>query len=186
MRQDQNGELLGPMIKEGRPILGMPSFASLPGSELADIVAFLHARATAARGHGVPESAMLVGNTEAGQAFFYGGGKCSSCHSVTGDLAGIGARLTPMVITTSFLTPPEKPLTVRVTLPTGETIAGRLQYLDEFNVSLYDSANEYHTWSRDKLGAVTVMDPLAAHKKMMPKYTDEQIHNLLAYLFTLK
>ena len=186
VRQDLNGEVLGPMIKAGRPTLGMPSFASLPATQLADIIAFLHTRAKEARGRTIPETAMLVGDAKAGKMFFNGEGKCSSCHSTTGDLAGIGAKLTPMVITTSFLTPPAKPLGVKVTLPSGETIAGRLEYLDEFNVSLYDSENAYHTWSRDKVKAITIVDPLAAHKEMLPKYTDGQIHNLLAYLVTLK
>jgi cytochrome c oxidase cbb3-type subunit 3 len=186
VRQDLNGEVLGPMILAGRPALGMPSFASLSKQQLADIVAFLHQRASEARGHIVPESAMLVGDAKAGQEYFNGVGKCGSCHSPSGDLAGIGGKLTPMVLTTSFLTPPAKPLSVKVTLPSGEAVSGKLEYIDEFTVALTDSSENYHSWSRVITQSVSVTDPLAAHKELLAQYTDADIHNLLAYLVTLK
>lgn len=186
VRQDLKGEVLGPMIKAGRPALGMPAFASLPPQQISDIIAFLHKRARETRGHAVPESAILVGNAEAGKAYFDGPGQCKTCHSSTGDLAGIGAKLDLMALTTSFLTPPAKPIEVKVTLPSGEMTSGTLDYIDEFTVSLFDSSRTYHSWSRDRLQSVTMIDPLAEHKALLAKYTDDDIHNLLAYLVTLK
>ena len=184
--QDKNGDVLIPFIKGGRPTLGMPSFASLPPQQLSDIVAFLHARLFETRSKRLPETTLLVGNAKAGEAYFNGAGKCNTCHSPTGDLAGIGAKDQPLALTTSFLTPPAKPLQVKVALPSGETVSGQLEYLDEFTVSLIDSSGTYHSWPRDHVKSVDVVDPLAAHKQLLPMYTDKDIHDLLAYLVTLK
>jgi cytochrome c oxidase cbb3-type subunit III len=129
---------------------------------------------------------LLVGDPKAGLAYFNGAGKCSTCHSPTGDLAHIGSKQQPLALTTSFLTPPAKPSEVTVVLPSGQSFKGKLEYLDEFTVSLVDSAGLYRTWPRDRTKSVEVADPLAAHKAMLPVYTDKDIHDLLAYLVTLK
>jgi cytochrome c oxidase cbb3-type subunit III len=129
---------------------------------------------------------LLVGDPKAGLAYFNGAGKCSTCHSATGDLAHIGSKDQPLALTTSFLTPPAKPSQVTVVLPSGQTVQGKLEYLDEFTVSLVDPAGAYHTWPRDRTKSVAVVDPLAAHKALLMMYTDKDIHDLLAYLVTLK
>jgi cytochrome c oxidase cbb3-type subunit 3 len=184
--QDHNGDTLGPFLKQGRPTLGMPAFPTLPAEQVQDISAFLHSRIQQVRGTRLPETALLVGDPKAGLAYFNGSGKCSTCHSPTGDLAHIGAREQPLALTTSFLTPPAKPAQVSVVLPSGQTVQGKLEYLDEFTVSLVDTAGVYHTWPRDRTKSVDVVDPLAAHKALLPIYTDKDIHDLLAYLVTLK
>jgi cytochrome c oxidase cbb3-type subunit 3 len=184
--QDHNGDGLGPFLKEGRPTLGMPAFPTLPPEQVQDIAAFLHARIQEIRGTRLPEAAMLVGDPKAGLAYFNGAGKCSTCHSATGDLAHIGSKQQPLALTTAFLTPPAKPSEVTVVLPSGQSFKGKLDYLDEFTVSLVDSAGLYRTWPRDRTKSVEVADPLAAHKAMLPVYTDKDIHDLLAYLVTLK
>jgi cytochrome c oxidase cbb3-type subunit 3 len=184
--QDHGGDTLGPFLKQGRPTLGMPAFPSLQPEQVADIAAFLHARIQAVRGTRLPETALLVGDAKAGLAYFNGAGKCSTCHSPTGDLAHIGAKDQPLALTTAFLTPPAKPLHVTVVLQSGESVSGKLDYLDEFAVSLTDTAGAYHTWPCDRTRSVEVVDPLSAHKAMLPIYTDTDIHNLLAYLVTLK
>jgi mono/diheme cytochrome c family protein len=184
--QDHNGDTLGPFLKQGRPTLGMPAFPSLEPQQVQDISAFLHSRIQQIRGKRLPETALLVGDAKAGQAYFNGAGKCGSCHSPTGDLAHIGSKDQPLALTTSFLTPPAKPSQVKVVLPSGETLQGKLEYLDEFTVSMVDSAGVYHTWPRERTKSVEVNDPLAAHRAMLPMYTDKDIHDLLAYLVTLK
>jgi cytochrome c oxidase cbb3-type subunit III len=184
--QDHGGDTLGPFLKQGRPTLGMPAFPSLEPQQVQDIAAFLHARIQQVRGTRLPETALLVGDPKAGLAYFDGAGKCSTCHSPTGDLAHIGSKEQPLALTTSFLTPPAKPSEVIVVLPSGQTVKGKLEYLDEFTVSLVDTAGVYHTWPRDRTKSVEVIDPLAAHKAMLPVYTDKDIHDLLAYLVTLK
>ncbi len=134
----------------------------------------------------MPETALLVGDPKAGLAYFNGAGKCSTCHSATRDLAHIGSKNQPLALTTSFLTPPAIPFQVTVVLPSGETIKGQLDYLDEFTVALVDSAGVHHSWPRQHTKSVDVADPLAAHKHLLPIYTDKDIHDLLAYLVTLK
>jgi cytochrome c oxidase cbb3-type subunit III len=183
---DHNGDALGPFLKQGRPTLGMPAFPSLQPEQVQDISAFLHQRIQQVRGTRMPETALLVGDAKAGQAFFNGAGKCASCHSPAGDLAHIGSKDQPLALTTSFLTPPAKPSEVAVVLPSGETVKGKLEYLDEFTVSLSDASGNYHTWPRDYVKSVVVTDPLAAHKALLRVYTDKEIHDLLAYLVTLK
>jgi cytochrome c oxidase cbb3-type subunit 3 len=184
--QDHNGDTLGPFLKQGRPTLGMPAFPSLSPEQVGDISAFLHSRIQEVRGTRLPETALLVGDAKAGQAYFNGAGKCSGCHSPAGDLAHIGSKDQPLALTTAFLTPPAKPLQVKVVLPSGQSVSGKLEYLDEFTVSLVDDSGDYHTWPREHTKSVDVIDPLAAHKAMLPIYTDKDIHDLLAYLVTLK
>jgi mono/diheme cytochrome c family protein len=184
--QDHGGDTLGPFLKQGRPTLGMPAFPTLEPQQVQDISAFLHARIQQVRGTRLPETALLVGDPKAGLAYFNGAGKCSTCHSASCDLAHIGSKEQPLALTTSFLTPPAKPSEVTVVLPSGQSVKGKLEYLDEFTVSLVDTAGVYHTWPRDRTKSVEVVDPLAAHKAMLPVYTDKDIHDLLAYLVTLK
>jgi mono/diheme cytochrome c family protein len=187
VNQDQKGEVLGPVIKQGRPAAGMPAFASLGPQEISDIVAYLHLRNSEGRSGGLPETALLVGDAKAGEAYFNGAGKCSSCHSTSGDLKGIGSKYTPLPLTIAFLTPTtKKPIEVKVTLPSGRAVSGKLKYIDEFVVSLDDSSGEYHSWSRETVKSVDVMDPLAPHRAMLIKYTDPDIRNMLAYLVTIK
>jgi cytochrome c oxidase cbb3-type subunit III len=184
--QDQNGEVLEPVIKAGRPSQGMPAFPALTHEQIIDIASFLHARAREIRGPRVPEEKMLVGDAKAGEAYFNGAGNCSKCHSSTGDLKGVGSKYSPFVLTTTFLTPRPRPVQVKAVLPSGETLAGVLTYADEFVVSFKDASGEYQSFSRSALKSVSIEDPLATHKKQLAMYTDDDIHNLLAYLVTLK
>jgi cytochrome c oxidase cbb3-type subunit III len=184
--QDHNGDALGPFLKQGRPTLGMPAFPTLSPDQVSDIAAFLHSRIQEVRGKRLPETALLVGDAKAGLAYFNGAGKCSTCHSPTGDLAHIGSKDQPLALTTAFLTPPAKPVHVNVVLPSGQTVSGKLEYLDEFTVALTDDSGAYHTWPRDHAKSIEVVDPLAAHKAMLRTYSDKDIHDLLAYLVTLK
>jgi cytochrome c oxidase cbb3-type subunit 3 len=183
---DVNGDQLGPMIKAGRPGLGMPSFASLAPQDLAAIIAFLHSRASEARGRKMPDVSQLLGDEKAGLTFFNTTGGCAQCHSPTGDLKTIGTKYAPLALTFAFLTPPSQPIDVKLTLSSGQTYSGKLKYEDEFIVSMVESGGEYHTWLREQLRSVNLIDPLAAHKELLTKYTDADIHNLLAYLVTLK
>jgi hypothetical protein len=74
---------------------------------------------------------------------------------------------------------------VAVTLKSGQVFSGPLQHLDEFTISMYDASGDYHTWPRDAV-KVDVHDPLAAHVALLRVYTDTDMHNMLAYLETLK
>jgi cytochrome c oxidase cbb3-type subunit III len=184
--QDQNGEVFEPIIKAGRPLQGMPAFPSLSHEQVVDIASFLHARAREIRGPRVPEEKLLVGDARAGEVYFNGAGNCSTCHSSTGDLKGVGSKYSPLVLVTTFLTPRPQPIQVKAVLPSGATLTGVLKYADEFVVSFTDSSGEYQSFSRSALKSVSIKDPLAIHKKQLAMYSDDDIHNLLAYLVTLK
>lgn len=141
---------------------------------------------------------MLTGNAKAGEAYFAGEGGCNKCHSVSGDLAGIGKRYSPAALQQKFLFPnsgfrrrgpqtaaaPVK-TQVTVTSPDGQ-LQGALVRLDDFNVTLRDKAGQYHTVERTAKVKVDLMDPFAAHIALLDKYADIDIHNLLAYLVTIQ
>jgi len=197
---DDNGERIGPVILNGRADKGMPKFA-FSQAQISDIATFLHNGIRAASLHGVyPIIDIVTGDPKAGQAYFNGAGKCNECHSVAGDLKGIGLRYDPVTLQDKFLMPRttgtaglepaargDAQITVRVSLPSGQSFEGKLQHLDDFNVALIDSSGEYHSFARKgETPRVEIHDPLQVHLDMLRKYTDADMHNLTAYLVTLK
>jgi cytochrome c oxidase cbb3-type subunit III len=137
---------------------------------------------------------VLTGNAAAGKVYFEGEGKCGACHSPGRDLAGIAKRYDPLTLQQRLLfprsggrgTPPVLLTQVTVTPPSGPPVSGNLDRIDDFSVSLRDSAGEYHSWSRTATLRVELSDPYAAHNELLDQYTDADIHNLVAYLETLK
>jgi cytochrome c oxidase cbb3-type subunit 3 len=190
LSHDVSGELLKPVIKEGRPEKGMPAFPNLTDSQISDMVAFLHAQALAAL-HSAhvprdyPVEKLLTGNAEAGKAFFNGAGGCYGCHSPTGDLAGVAKKHSPLDLQSRFLYPAGTKSTVTVTLRSGKQVSGTLLHKDEFNVAMRDSSGWYRSWPLDQVKA-EVHDPLEAHRQLLYKYKDADVHNLFAYLESLK
>jgi len=189
VNHDVNGDLIAPVIRNGRPDKGMPAFP-LSAAAVSDIVAFLHARVdeslhSAHVSNDYPAARLLTGSVQAGRAFFDGAGGCRACHSPAGDLAGVAAKFTPLDLEVRFLYPRGAPRTAAVTTPGGQTFEGRVVHLDEFTVAIRDSGGWYHSWPRSQV-RVTVHDPLAGHRELLAKYTDADIHDLFAYLETLK
>ena len=192
---DEKGELIGPVLREGRPDKGMPAFSMLTKDQVSDLAQFLHMRVELAANRGlyVVED-IVTGDARAGEAYFNGAGGCSTCHSPTGDLAHIATRLQPAELQSAFLWPGSptgergrgaRGSQVTVTLGTGQSIAGTLKRIDDFDVSMYDSGGMYHSWPREAV-KVEFKTNLSAHKALLDRYTDADIHNLLAYLVTLK
>ncbi|HLK62570.1 MAG TPA: cytochrome c [Bryobacteraceae bacterium] len=202
---DEKGILIAPVIRDGRPDQGMPKM-NLSEPQIADIVAWLHVQ-TYAAGHRTTYEFLnvLTGDAKKGEAYFNSTGKCNSCHSVTGDLKGIGSRYDAFPLQSRWLQPrggrggaprggragatpsTRSAIMVTVTLPSGQVVSGALDRIDDFNVSLRDAAGDYHSFNRE--GAtpkVEVKDPLQAHTDLLHKYTDADIHNVTAYLVTLK
>ncbi len=189
---DENGNQLGPFVRAGRPDQGMPSFSNLDATQLADIVAFLHYRVLAAGhtrrlGADYPIAKILTGNAVEGKAFFNEPGNCRSCHSVTGDLAGVAGRYRPVDLQQQMVYPSEKKRlpTAVVTLADGTRYEGTVQMEDAFDIGLTCSDGWYRSWPKDRV-KIELKDPLEAHRKLMTEYTDADIHNLLAYLETLR
>ncbi len=103
---DNQGELIGQTVHEGRPTKGMPAFPSLTSEQLRDIAEYLHLQVELAANRGTYKALNVVtGNAKAGEAYFNGAGKCNTCHSVTGDLAHIGAKMNPPDLQQTFLYP---------------------------------------------------------------------------------
>jgi mono/diheme cytochrome c family protein len=194
---DEKGELIGPVISQGRPDKGMPAFASFTKDQLYDIGQFLHMQVELVANRGLYKRLNVVtGDAKAGEQYFNGAGGCKNCHSPTGDLAKIGARYPPEQLQTRFIWPGGgggggrggrggSAQKVTVTLPSGETIAGTVRRLDDFDISIYDSQGNYRSWPRDAV-KVQLEDNMGGHRALLEKYTDRDMHNLTAYLVTLK
>lgn len=182
--KDVGGDQIGIVVRNGRPGKGMPSF-NFSNEQITALAAFIHYQKAHAGGRrGVLPSDLRTGNAAAGKQYFYGAGHCSSCHSPTGDLAGVASKYEPLKLLERMLYPEDSTARVTVTLPSGKTISGELAYLDEFTVGLRDSSGQYHSWSTTAV-KYKVDDPAQAHAKLLAKYTDADMHNLLAYLLTL-
>jgi mono/diheme cytochrome c family protein len=198
---DEKGDKIGPMIRAGRPERGMPAFGTMTNEQVADLAEFLHAGTNGISNRfGYEIKGLMTGDAKQGEAFFSGEGKCAGCHSAAGDLAHVASKYEAVELQRRLLYPapnimdmymgkavkPAAPTKVKVTLPSGETVAGTLVHADEFNVEVQDSAGWHRSFDKDKISKVEMDDPRAAHEAMLPKYTDRQIHNMLAYLETLK
>jgi len=190
VNHDEGGNLITPVIRNGRPDKGMPSFPSLTDSEVADIIAFLHDSAEQALHSGhvssdYPAAKLLTGNAAAGKAYFNGPGGCTKCHSVTGDLAGISKKYSPIDLQQHMVYPGRSSSpTATVTAADGKQFEGEVKRNDEFTIAIICTDGWYRSWPRDQV-KVEVHDPLAAHRELMEKYTDTDIHNLFAYLESL-
>jgi cytochrome c oxidase cbb3-type subunit 3 len=187
---DVGGDKIGDVVLHGRPDKGMPAFSSLSPEQITELAAFIHQQQTKAMSQsgkrkGVDVSDLQTGNVEAGKAYFNGAGGCSNCHSPTGDLAGIASRYEGLQLEERMLYPKDVKSKAAVTLPSGETVSGTLEYLDEFTVGLRDASGTYRSWRVSDV-KVKVDAPVEAHVAQFPKYTDADIHNLMAYIQTLK
>jgi cytochrome c oxidase cbb3-type subunit 3 len=193
--QDSHGDKAGPMIRAGRPNAGMPAFNSFSENELNSIVAFIHSQMEkfAKLGGGrrsVDPSDLATGDAAAGLRYFVGDGNCSSCHnSSTGDLAGIGKRLQGLNLLRRMLYPtgnsPAAQQRATFTLPSGQTVVAPVAAEDEFAVTILNPLGARQTFQRSAV-KVKVDDPLSAHFDRLGKYTDTDMHNVYAYLETLK
>jgi mono/diheme cytochrome c family protein len=186
---DTDGSKISAVVTEGRIEKKMPAF-QFSSQELLTLVAFLRARVAAAaamkgRRRGVDVSDLQTGDADSGKKYFDGAGGCAKCHSPTGDLAGIARRFEGLQLEMRMLYPNDAKSSVMVTLPSGQTITGTLAYLDEFTVGLRDKDGVYHSWAVQRV-KYTVDSPVQAHVEQLAKYTDDDIHNLMAYLQTLR
>lgn len=196
---DDKGNLIRPVIRNGVQGTAMPAFANLTDAEVSDIVAWLHVETFAVSNRGSYRIANIItGDRKAGEAYFNGEGGCNKCHSPSGDLAGIGKKYDPQTLQSRFLMPRPragrgastasgKPVQVKVTLPNGQSFFGELMSIDDFNVSLRDNSGDLHTFTRTgDEPKVEIHDPYQTHEELLRKYTDADMHNLTAYLVTLK
>ena len=193
------GKEIAPIIHNGRPEKGMPAFAQLSNDQVHDIAQFLLGRTQAAANRmEYTIQNIVTGDAHTGEAYFQA--HCAECHSPAGDLAHIAGRFDPVALEGRFLYPANNPYGmgpppdpralkhVTVTLPSGAKYSGVVAHLDDFSVALKDEAGVYRSWVFDDVPGirVEVHDPLEQHLKLLRQYTDTDMHNILAYLETLK
>jgi cytochrome c oxidase cbb3-type subunit III len=212
---DQHGELILPVVHNGRQTPGlppMPPFPQIPDDDVKAIAEYIHSVAATMRGQGNPPPGsepvvlnILVGDANAGKAYFEA--KCASCHSPTGDLQGIGMRYAdPVQLQNSWVAggggrggrgrggaagtagaARGREMTVIVTQPSGQKVQGRLDRLDDFLVVLTPADGVQRSFRRQgNVPRVEINDPLEGHRKLLPVYTDKDMHDVTAYLVTLK
>jgi len=186
---DVSGDKIGTLVRAGRTDKGMPAF-NISDADLTGLAAFLHTQKIIAESQkggrrGVDTSDLQTGNAEAGKAYFNGAGTCSTCHSATGDLAGIGTKYEALRLEERMLFPHGAHAKVTVKLRSGESITGTLAYRDEFTIGMKDSEGHYRSWPT-RLVEFSIEDPAAKHAELLSTYSDDDIHNLMAYLQTLK
>jgi cytochrome c oxidase cbb3-type subunit III len=210
---DRYGSTVGPYLRKEHPSIPVQKKPPVPpaltpglnDSEILMLAHFLRDRVNDTL-RGAPmfkPGNVLTGDTRAGAAYFNGEGGCATCHSPTGDLAGIGTRMEPVAIQQRFLFPMAgagrgrsnapgrgpgsgSVTIVTVTTETGETVSGELIAMDDFNVSLRDASGMTRTIRRTPRTRVLKNDPFAAHIDLLSRITDQNIHDVVAYLASLK
>jgi len=197
---DQNGELILPIIQGSRQNQGMPAVDMKREDGLA-VAAYVRSIVATIGTQGMPPSvgqeapSILVGDARAGQAYF--DAKCGGCHSSAGDLKGIATRIPdPKTLQNRWVAggggrrgagAAAHPVTVTITQPSGETIEGRLVRIDDFLVTIALADATVHTFRREgEIPKVEIHDPMKAHRDLLPVYTDQAMHDVTAYLVTLK
>ncbi|MDX1562978.1 MAG: c-type cytochrome, partial [Gammaproteobacteria bacterium] len=191
---DIDGRAIAEVIRQGRVDLGMPAFAAMPDDDVDAIVAFIYDRqAYAATVEGgrrsVDVTDLATGDAAAGRRFF--DRQCSQCHSATGDLGGIANRIDGLRLLQRMLYPRPGPDSVRgqtivsVTTAAGESLSGPLAYEDDFVVALTDADGRYRSFTKRQID-YTIDNPLEGHLELLDRYTDEAMHDVLAYLHTLR
>ena len=188
VRHDTAGDELGKVVHEGRMDKGMPAFQNMTPAQISDIAAFLHAkilvasRGSALSGASIHASSLMGGNAAAGRKFF--AATCASCHSATGDLAGVAKKHDPAELQTVMLMPKPGPDTGSVNA-NGNTYTGTFVHRDEFTVTLRTADGTTHTWMTNR-ASIQEDDPLKGHRDLLPTYTDKDMHDVFAYLETLR
>ena len=186
---DVKGDLIGEVVHNGRPDKGMPALP-LTDAQIADIAAYLHWRiaeglSSSEVPNGYPAEKLLTGNVQDGKAFFNGPGGCTNCHSATGDLTNVSGKYSAIDLEAQMLYPEGNFKSAKITLASGEVVEGKLNHLDEFSVTVTDANGWFRAFSRKDV-KVEVTDKLAAHRAMLDKLTQKQMHDLFAYVHTLE
>jgi mono/diheme cytochrome c family protein len=208
------GSVLGPYLRKGHPTQSGTPSASLSDDDAVALAHFLRQRVNdTMRGSPVfVPGDVLTGNAAAGEAFFNGAGGCAGCHNATrGSLAGIRSRVPSTVALQQRMlfpmaggrggrgrggrgaAPPEGPpapnpnaVRATITRPSGPAISGVLVDQDSFYVTVRDEAGLVHVVRRTPGMQVATTNPFQAHIDLLDRLTDENIHDLVAHLETLK
>jgi cytochrome c oxidase cbb3-type subunit 3 len=213
---DKDGELIDPVIRNGRPERGMPPQAALSDEDIKAVVEYIHSLTAASPGQGMPPRTeapppdIVVGDAAAGRAYFTA--QCSACHSAEGDLQGIATRIdSPKTLQNVWVSggtagfrrgrggrgggrgdevgdeADRSAVTATVTLPSGERVQGRLAFIDDYAIKLFVQGGSVRSIARNgDVPRIEIVDPLARHKELLSILTDRDMRNVTAYLVTLK
>jgi cytochrome c oxidase cbb3-type subunit 3 len=194
---DVEGEVIGELVRNG--LNRMPANTSLDADAVRAIAGYIHSVLATAEGQGAPPRVeydldIVVGNARRGERYF--NRECAMCHSATEDLAGIATLIDdPVNLQNSWVAGrrqgrgggPAPAMTVTVTQSDGSSVSGELVRYDDFFVSLRTADGGYRGFSRVDTGVtVALEDPLAGHKAFWPEIEDDDMHDVTAYLETLK
>ena len=212
---DKDGELIGPVILSGRPnptppAPVMPAFP-MPPDDVKAVSEYIHSVLAQGGRQGRPPvddtvapERVLVGDAAAGEKYFQS--TCAGCHSIAGDLKGIGSRAPdPRELQNMWVSGgsggrgggggggrgrggTSARATVKVTPASGGTVEGRLSRIDDFLVSVILADGTRRTFPRHSATdpKVEITDPAEAHRKMVMGLADKDMHNVTAYLWTIK
>jgi cytochrome c oxidase cbb3-type subunit 3 len=207
---DKAGEQILPIVRGARADKGMPPI-DMSEDDVTAVAEYIHSKLALSPRQGMPPPEeepvvldILVGNAAAGEKYF--AAKCATCHSTTGDLQGIAARVTdPKTLQNLWVSggaaagrggrgrgaapgaPNPRAVIATVTLPRGEKAEGRLLRLDDFHVAILEADGTIRSFTRrDGVPRVDLKDPLEGHRALLAELTDADMHNVTAYLATLK
>jgi cytochrome c oxidase cbb3-type subunit 3 len=203
---DKEGENIVPVIEKGRG--NMPPI-QMPPADAQAVAAYVRSQMALIGRQGMPPGvgkeppSILVGDAKAGQQYF--DAKCAKCHSATGDLQGVASRIAdPRALQNAWVAggaggrrggrggapaaaSERRIVTAVVTPPGGPAVEGQLVRIDDFLVSLKLSDGSIRSFTRDgDVPKVEVRDPMKPHRDLLLEYTDKNIHDVTAYLVTLK
>ena len=180
------GTVIGPILLAGRMEKGMPKFSMTP-DQIQDLAAFLLSRQNAAADRSTYHVEFaLSGNAARGKQFF--ASHCAACHATADTFRNLVQTKEPAQVQDLFLMPTEIKRQATVTVASGQSFSGELVQLDDFVVTIRDKSGLARSWTLGEARRVKVevTDPLRGHRDLLPKYSDQDIHDILAYLETLK
>jgi len=209
---DKAGEQILPIVRGSRAEKGMPPI-EMSEADVTAVAEYIHSMLALSPRQGMPPPGeeivlnILVGDAAAGEKYF--AAKCTTCHSTSGDLQGIAVRVTdPKSLQNLWVSggaaggrggrgrgaapaapgaPNPRAILATVTLPGGEKAEGRLVRLDDFYVAIAEPDGTIRSFTRrDGLPKVDLKDPAEGHRKLLAELTDKDMHNVTAYLATLK
>jgi mono/diheme cytochrome c family protein len=155
--RDQNGNLIGPLLRAGIPqtakLSPMPQFSDLSDQQIAALVKWIHYARAQGRYKEILEAQNRgPGNAAAGKSYF--DEKCGSCHSAAGDLANLSKKYDPSTLRERILRP-----------------------------KLLEDAR---SWDVDRLHDTTSATARQRHQVLLENYSAADVQNLTAYLQGLR
>jgi cytochrome c oxidase cbb3-type subunit 3 len=205
---DKAGEQIAPIVRGARADKGMPPI-EMSDADIVAVAEYIHSMLALSPRQGMPPPGeepvvlnIVVGDAAAGEQYF--AAKCSTCHSVSADLKGIASRIPdPKTLQNMWVSggaaggrgrgggggggANARTITATIVTASGEKVEGPLLRLDDFYVAVAQPDGTVRSFTRrDGVPKVELKDPLEGHRKLLAELTDKNMHDMTAYLVTLK